>query len=122
MSCSARPAVAARLRSDFWVSAFLRRCASENVVAVLRRRGAPEAGAVIVKVDRLDGTATLYTPAPQTAFGEGEVERRFARAHEAETIEAAAAEQRLRSEMRFDPDLWIVEVEERSGRVFLDLI
>jgi hypothetical protein len=55
----------ARLRSDFWVSAYLRRCAVEGVEAALRKRGAAEAGAIFVKVDRLDGTASLYGPAPQ---------------------------------------------------------
>jgi len=54
-----------RLRSDFWVSAYLRRCGVEGVDAVLRRRGASEAGAVFVKGDHLDGTASLYGPAPQ---------------------------------------------------------
>ena len=48
-----------RLRSDIWVSAYLRRCAAQGVVAVLRRRGAAEAGAIFVKLDRLDGTAAL---------------------------------------------------------------
>ena len=55
-----------RLRADFWVSAYLRRCALEGAVAVLRRRGAAEAGAIFVKVDRLDGAAALYGPAPQS--------------------------------------------------------
>ncbi|MGB6656891.1 MAG: DUF1491 family protein, partial [Methylovirgula sp.] len=49
-----------RIRSDFWVAAYLRRCATAGVTAVLRRRGAAEAGAIFVKVDRLDGSAALY--------------------------------------------------------------
>ena len=49
----------ARLTSDFWVSAHLRRCRIDGLEAVLRRRGAAEAGAVFVSVDRLDGTADL---------------------------------------------------------------
>ena len=52
-----------RLRSDFWVSAYIRRCGVEGIEAVLRKRGAAEAGALFVKVDRLDGTASLYGPA-----------------------------------------------------------
>ena len=53
-----------RLRSDFWVSAYLR-STIEGVEAALRKRGAAEAGAIFVKLDRLDGTASLYGPAPQ---------------------------------------------------------
>jgi len=55
-----------RLRSDFWVAAHLRRCAVERVDAVLRRRGSAESGSIFVKVDRLDGSASLYGPAPQS--------------------------------------------------------
>ncbi|WP_293853251.1 DUF1491 family protein [uncultured Alsobacter sp.] len=111
-----------RLRSDIFVSAYIRRCGVENVPAMLRRRGAAEAGAVFVKIDRLDGSCALYGPAPQTAFGDdGDLERRFVRMHEAPTIDPAAAEERLTREIRFDPDCWIVEVEDRSGEPRLDL-
>lgn len=111
--------MSSRLRSDFWVAAYLRRCAVEGVVAVLRRRGSPEAGVVIVKIDRLDGTGALFGPAPQS-----EVEhdaRLFGRMHASAWIDAAETETRLRREITFDPDLWIVEVEDRLGRDFLDL-
>ncbi len=107
-----------RLRTDFWVAAYLRRCGVEGVVAVLRRRGAPEAGAVMIKIDRLDGTATLLGPAPQSEAG-ADGERRFVPVHRDETIDAGAAEARLVREVGFDPDLWIVEVEDRAGRSFL---
>jgi hypothetical protein len=30
-------------------------------------------------------------------------------------------EERLAKEIRFDPDAWIVETEDRAGRHFLDL-
>ena len=50
-------------------------CAAVNIegaFAALRRRGAEEAGAIFIKVNRLDGTGTLYGPAPQTAFDEAQ--------------------------------------------------
>jgi hypothetical protein len=108
----------ARLRSDFWVSAYLRRCGVEGVEAVLRRRGAAEAGAIFVKVDRLDGTASLYGPAPQSL-----VEDRGARLFAPIMTDAPAAdvEERMRREAKFDPDLWLVEIEDRAGRHFLEL-
>src|SRR5258708_23125558 len=59
-----------RLKSGIWVAAYLRRCQIEGAAAVLRRRGAEEAGAIFIKVSRLDGTADLYGPAPQSAFHE----------------------------------------------------
>jgi hypothetical protein len=110
----------ARLRSDFWVSAHLRRLGIEGIAAVQRRRGSPEAGAIFVKVDRLDGSADLYGPAPQSLVDtESHGDRRFV----ALLSEAPPAdvEVRLGKELRFDDDLWIVEIDDRAGRHRLDL-
>jgi len=57
-----------RLKTALWVAAYLRRCEIEGVFGVLRRRGAEEAGAVFVRINRLDGTSDLFGPAPQSAF------------------------------------------------------
>jgi hypothetical protein len=110
-----------RLRADIWVAAYLRRCSSEGAYAVLRRRGAAEAGAIFVKVDRLDGSTAVFGPAPQTELAERGIDRLWRRIHREDWIEPAEAEERLRKEISFDPDLWIVEVEDRGGRNFLDL-
>jgi hypothetical protein len=108
----------ARLRSDFWVSAYLRRCGVEGVEAVLRRRGAAEAGAIFVKVDHLDGTASLYGPAPQL-FVDDSGERLFVPVLQGVT--PLDVEEKVQRELRFDSDLWLVEVDDREGRHFLDL-
>lgn len=110
-----------RLRADIFVSAYLRRCMSEGAYAVLRRRGAAEAGAIFVKVDRLDGTCALYGPAPQTELAEAGIDRFWRRLHKEESIDLADADERLRKEIGFDPDIWIVDVDDRAGRCFLDL-
>jgi hypothetical protein len=111
-----------RLKSAIWVAAYLRRCNVEGVFAAVRRRGAEEAGAVFVKVSRLDGTAALYGPAPQTAFDEARpAERAFvAVTGDPQPVAEADIEKRLEREIRFDPDVWIVEIEDRTGRTFLD--
>lgn len=86
--------------------------------AVLRRRGAAEAGAIFVKVDRLDGTASLYGPAPQL-FVDDSGERLFSMVLNGVT--PLDVEERVQKELRFDTDLWLVEVDDREGRHFLDL-
>jgi hypothetical protein len=88
------------------------------VDAALRRRGAAEAGAVFVKVDRLDGTADLYGPAPQL-FVDDSGERLFSRILRG--VMPLDVEERMTRELRFDSDLWLVEVDDRAGRHFLDL-
>jgi hypothetical protein len=107
-----------RLTSDFWVSAYLRRAAHDGLVAVLRRRGAREAGAIFVKLDRLDGTAALYGPAPQ-ALADDDGERRFQLLLDADPL---SVEDRVERELRFDSDLWLVEIENRAGDARLDVV
>jgi len=113
---------AMRLKSAIWVSAYLRRCSVEGAFAAVRRHGADEAGAVFIKVDRLDGTAALYGPASQSAFDDDQpAERMFTAVLGADMpVPEADVEARLVREIKFDPDLWIVEVEDRAGRYFLD--
>lgn len=110
----------ARLRSDFWVSAHLRRLDVAGIPAVQRRRGAAEAGAVFVKIDRLDGTADLYGPAAQALFEEARPSERLFSALLI-GAEIPALEARLTREIRFDEDLWIIEIDDREGRHLLDL-
>lgn len=107
-----------RIRSDFWVSAHLRRCAVEGVDAVLRRRGSPEAGAIFVAVDRLDGTADLLGPAPQALVPDGEADRLFAPVLRDRT--PLEVEERMRREISFDPDLWWIAIDDRQGRSFVE--
>ena len=110
-----------RLKSSIWVAAYLRRCHVEGAFAVLRRRGAEEAGAVFIKVSRLDGTADVYAPAPQSAFDAAHpTDRAFAPALSGQPASEADAEAYLARQHRFDSDIWVIEVEDRAGRHFLD--
>jgi hypothetical protein len=112
-----------RLKSALWVSAYVRRCHVEGVFAVIRRRGAEEAGAIFIKVNRLDDTADVYGPAPQSAFEEEHpVDRAFSPAMRTMPAPDAEAEACLARQVRFDPDLWIIETEDRAGRHFLDRV
>lgn len=112
-----------RLKSALWVAAYLRRCHVEGLFAVVRRRGAEEAGAIFVRVSRLDGTSDLFGPAPQsvsdTAPG---ADRSFTASLPEKPAPDAAVEAYLAREIKFDPDVWIVEVEDRAGRNFLDIV
>lgn len=109
--------MSARLTSEFWVSAYVRRCHLEGAFALVRKRGAAEAGAIFIVVDRLDGDNDLYAPAPQSE-AEDDGGRVFERV--GERLTGLDVEERLARERRFDSDLWIVAVEDRQGRAFLD--
>jgi hypothetical protein len=111
-----------RLKSAIWVAAYLRRCNIEGAFAAVRRRGAEEAGAVFIKINRLDGTAILYGPAPQSAFDEARpADRAFVPVLGIpQPVAESDIEAYLVREIRFDPDVWIIEIEDRDGRHFLD--
>lgn len=99
--------------SDIWVSAYLARLRLEGIPAVIAARGDPTAGAVLVRVSPLDGTGALYQRRFDLATG-ARVWERLTEGTEAE-VDASVARQR-----GFDPDLWVVDVEDPRGRHMLD--
>ena|SRR5579862_5278445 len=110
-----------RVTSALWVAALMRRANVEGAIAVVVRKGAEEAGAIFVIVDRLDGRADLYGPAPQAVFdGERPDDRVFQRLIELGAPDAISA--RLARETKFDSDLWVVAVEDRAGRTFFETV
>jgi hypothetical protein len=110
-----------RLKTSIWVAAYLRRCQAAGVFGAVRRRGAEEAGAVFVKTALMDGTAMLYVPAPQTVYDDSRPVERLFLPVSPQAVPEASVEERLAKEIRFDPDAWIVETEDKEGRHFLDL-
>jgi hypothetical protein len=112
-----------RLKSSIWVAAYVRQCHLEGAFAVIRRRGAEEAGAIFVKISRLDGSAALFGPAPQAAFAEAHPsDRRFISCLAKVFAPEAEVESRIARELNFDSDIWLIEVEDRAGRHFLDVV
>lgn len=112
-----------RLKSALWVAAYLRRCQVEGAFAVVRRRGAEEAGAIFVRICRLDGRSDLFGPAPQSTIDSGlGADRSFTPSLPELPAPDAAVETYLARELKVDPDIWIVEVEQPSGRNFLDIV
>ena len=110
-----------RLKSGLWVAAYLRRCSIAGAFPVVRRRGAEEAGAVFIRISRVDGSSDLFGPAPQSAFDDARpADRAFSACFAAQPVADAEVESYLAREIKFDPDVWIVEVEDRAGRNFLD--
>jgi hypothetical protein len=107
-----------RVKSEIWVKAYLRRCQAEAVPVVVVRRGDAAAGAIFLCVDKLDGTVCLYGPAPAGLEG-SETERRWVRCLGAQPVSSGEAGDYLARQREFDPDLWVIEIEDRAGRHFL---
>jgi hypothetical protein len=107
-----------RIKSDIWVRAYLRRCQAEGVPVAIGRRGDEAAGAIFICVDRLDGTVFLYGPAPAGLI-ESETDRRWVSCFGSDPMSEAQANGYLARQREFDPDLWIIQVEDKAGRHFL---
>lgn len=99
-----------RLRTDVWVAAYMRRCSAGGAFVALSRRGDQSAGAIYIEVLHADGS-DLWVPAPG---GGGRVLERVMQG--APGFEVA---ERMAREQKFDSDLWLVTVEDRDGRHFL---
>ncbi|WP_170583149.1 DUF1491 family protein [Ruegeria arenilitoris] len=102
-----------RLTAEFWVHAYLARLRLHEIPGFVVSHGDDTAGAVLVKLNMLDGNATAF----QRSFDLLSGARKWielATGPEAEVDEAIA---RQRS---FDPDLWVIEVEDRQGRHLLN--
>jgi hypothetical protein len=104
-----------RVRTEIWVRAYLRRCQAEGVPVYVGRRGDEAAGAVFICVNRLDGTVVLYGPAPAGLAGT-ETERRWVSLFGGSVADVQVY---LARQWDFDPDVWVLELEDRAGRHFL---
>jgi hypothetical protein len=99
-----------RVTSDLWVSALVRRVFADGGFAAVMRRGAAEAGAIFILCRTRIGEVVLYGPAPQVDYDSARPdERLFAVLGPAGDM--ATVEARLEKEARFDPDIWVVEIE-----------
>ncbi len=102
-----------RLTAEFWVQAYLTRLRLQDIPAFVVSHGDNTAGAVLIKLNTLDGNAVAY----QRSFDLMSGQRSWMVLSDGAEADVDAALQKQRG---FDPDLWIVEVEDRQGRHLLD--
>jgi hypothetical protein len=103
-----------RLKAGIFVRALIRRAEVAGAAAFVVRKGSEEAGAVFLKIARLDGTSLVLS---QARRGEGDLVWVKPLGDAADDAKASAY---FDKQMKFDPDLWIVEIEDREGRTFVD--
>ena len=104
-----------RLKSGIFVRALIRRAEVAGAQAYVVRKGSEEAGAVFLKVSRLDGTCVVLSQARAGEEGDLVWTRPLG-----DAADDARAAQYFERQVKFDPDLWIVEIEDKAGRAFVD--
>lgn len=104
-----------RLPTHVWLDAGLRRCSAEGVPVMVVHRGEAESGTVMVRLNLLDGTCRVLfqardpegRPGWMAAFAGAAVAEAEAEAYTARAIDR-------------DPDLWVVDIDDRTGRLPFD--
>ena len=104
-----------RLKTRIWVQAQVRLCDIHFIPMVVAKRGDPDAGTVLVRLLREDGMCLLL----RRQFDlDGEAE--WVAVPDGQAIENEAAQERIAREIKRDPDLWVVEVDDPKARYWPD--
>lgn len=102
-----------RLAAHIWVSAYLARLQLANIPAYILRHGDNTAGSALVKVSRLDNTASLWC-----RIWDYETDtRKWDCISDGPEVDVDKV---IKREALFDPDIWVIEIESRDGRSLLD--
>ena len=100
-----------RLKTDIWAAALIRRAETGGAFASVARKGDGDAGATLVKVRLLDGNAVLYR-----SMQDMDGTRIW---HPKGPIDEQAIDDVINKRLNMDPDLWVIEIDDRQGRHFL---
>ncbi|RKQ72739.1 hypothetical protein BCL74_0507 [Oceanibaculum indicum] len=99
-----------RLTTDIWVKAHLRQCMARNLPAYVLRKGAEAGATVLLKVNRLEQGCQLLSQARDLDGNLG-----WLAAFDGALVPEAEADAYIERAVGRDPDLWVIEVESRTG-------
>lgn len=106
-----------RVKSKFWVQGYVRGRNAAGAYATVVYSGDEDFGVIWVRLNRLDGTSTIFAPAPEALSidPDEQGDRVFVRQHKTDVLGDAQADELIRRQRSFDSDFWLVEVEDRAG-------
>ena len=103
------------INTGIWVMAQVRICDRAFIPATVVRRGDPDAGTVLLKLNRFEHGVTVYT---QTS-GTGD-EPTWSRGTGSAPVSEADADAYIERQVKYDPDVWVLEIEDRKGQYKMD--
>ena len=99
-----------RLPTHLWVMAHIRAADAEGVTMMVLRKGDPSRGTVILKLNRLNRTFSVLVQVRD------DERLRWSRGTGPDPVDEATADAYIARQTRYDPDVWVIEVEDRQGR------
>ncbi len=105
-----------QLRTEIFVSALVRRAEVAGAFAAVVARGDGDAGDVVVKINALNGAARVFVPSFDLEGERAWIEP----IGDGGFVAEADADAYVRRRLERDPDTWVVEIEDKAGRSFLD--
>jgi len=103
------------LTTGIWVSAQVRICDRAFIPATIVRHGNDDAGTVLVKINRFEQGVTVYAQATSL-----DGEPAWSRGTGPKPVTEAEADAYIERQVKFDPDVWVLEIEDRKGQYKLD--
>ncbi|MEL0113536.1 MAG: DUF1491 family protein [Rickettsiales bacterium] len=107
--------VEGRLPTELWVKAHVKRCSVAGVPMIVARRGDPHSGIVILKLNQLEAGCRVMS---QMRDLEGKLG--WLEALDGALVPEAQADAYIARQAERDPDLWVIEIEDREGRHWVD--
>ncbi len=102
----------ARLSTDLFVSAHVRIAANAGVPMIVLRKGDPSSGSLILKINLLNGFARILIEA---RYDDARV---WTAATDTDPMSDRDADAYLARQAEVDPDAWLIEIEDKQGRVW----
>ena len=112
--------MAPRLAAELWIKAHIRKCNALAIPAMVVRRGDDTAGAIIIKINRLGPGCMVLVPASSLDGTSLDGGRQWRRAMGEDLVAEAEADAYIARQLKVDPDLWVLEIEDREGRHLLE--
>ena len=98
------------LTTGLWVSAQIRLCDRAFIPAAVVRRGDPDVGTVLLKINRFEAGVTVFTQT--STLGD---EPAWSRGTGPAPVTEPEADAYIARQVSRDPDLWVLEIEDRRG-------
>ena len=105
----------ARVKAELWIKAHIRKCNAKAIPATVVRRGDNQAGALIIKVNQLGPGCSVLVPTNTLDGGQ-----KWRRALGENLVPESEADAYIEKQLKIDPDIWILEIEDRQGRHLVD--